>query len=163
MNNDNIVINKKKFFIIIFVIIILLAISIIIISFLFNKFNDKINNLKSLEQENADSQLVCYKLYKNNNTAIIISSFKNDTLLDIRSIYTINYDNNYSVKNEDYEKFVNNCKNDLVNKKVLNCDVYDNDNSIRLYNHYDGNSSNIESNILDYTKSDMTCQQYKIK
>lgn len=162
MKKDNIVINKKKFIIVIFSIIILLVISLVIISISFNKFNTEIKNLKSLEQEKVNSQLVCYKLFENGDLAVIISSFKDDSLLDIRSIYTLNYDNKYSLKIEDFSKYVDNCKNDLANNKVLKCDVYDNGSSIRLYNHYEGNGSNIESNILDYTKADMICQQYDL-
>ena len=157
MKKDNIIINKKKIIMIFFIIIILLLISLIIISILFNKFNNEIKSLKSSEQENVDTQLVCYKSFENGDLAVIISSFKNDSLLDIRSIYTLNYNNNnYSLKFEDFSKYV------LANNKVLECDVYDNDNSIRLYNKYKGNGSNIESNILDYTEANMICQQYNI-
>ena len=165
MKKDNIIINKKKIIMIFFIIIILLLISLIIISILFNKFNNEIKSLKSSEQENIDTQLVCYKSFENGDLAVIISSFKNDSLLDIRSIYTLNYNNNnnnYSLKFEDFSKYVDDCKNDLANNKVLECDVYDNDNSIRLYNKYKGNGSNIESNILDYTEANMICQQYNI-
>lgn len=162
MKKNNIVINKKKFIIIFFIIIILLSIGLIIISISFNKLNNEIKNLKSLKPKNVDSQLVCYKSFENGDLAVIISSFKDDSLLDIRSIYTLNYDNNYSLKIEDFSKYVDNCKNDLANNKVVKCDVYDSDDSIRLYNEYEGNGSNIESNILDYTKANMTCQQYNI-